>query len=73
MVWWKVFSVWDDLAAYHKGIDEIFSGNASGHDMQYRARRVSGEYDVCTCRGIVIRDPAGEPDYFVGTIRNHGI
>ncbi|MBR3108199.1 MAG: PAS domain-containing protein [Clostridia bacterium] len=63
----------DDLAAYHKGIDEIFSGNASGHDMQYRARRVSGEYDVCTCRGIVIRDPAGEPDYFVGTIRNHGI
>ena len=63
----------DDRAAYHKGIDEIFSGNASGHDMQYRAKRITGEYDVCTCRGIVIRDPAGEPDYFVGTIRNHGI
>ena len=63
----------EDRAAYHKGIDEIFSGNASGHDMQYRAKRVSGEYDVCTCRGVVIRDPSGEPDYFVGTIRNHGI
>ncbi len=62
----------DDRASYHKGIDEVFSGNASGHDMQYRARRVTGEYDVCTCRGIVIRDPSGEPDYFVGTIRNHG-
>jgi len=62
----------DDRAAYHEGIDEIFAGNASGHDMQYRAKRVTGEYDVCTCRGIVIRDPAGEPDYFVGTIRNHG-
>ena len=63
----------DDREAYHKGIDEIFSGNAAGHDMQYRARRPSGEYDVCTCRGVVIRDPAGNPDYFAGTIRNHGI
>ena len=63
----------EDRAAYHKGIDEIFSGNASGHDMQYRAKRVDGGYDVCTCRGIVIRDVSGEPDYFVGTIRNHGI
>ena len=63
----------EDRAAYHQGIEEIFSGNASGHDMQYRARRTTGEYDVCTCRGVVIRDPAGEPDYFAGTIRNHGI
>ena len=63
----------EDRAAYHQGIDEIFSGNASGHDMQYRARRTTGEYDVCTCRGVVIRDPSGDPDYFAGTIRNHGI
>ena len=63
----------EDREAYHKGIDEIFSGNAAGHDMQYRAKRVTGEYDVCTCRGVVIRDASGEPDYFAGTIRNHGI
>ena len=63
----------DDRASYHKGIDEIFLGNAAAHDMQYRARRITGEYDVCTCRGIVIRDPFGQPDYFVGTIRNHSI
>lgn len=63
----------DDRASYHKGIDEIFLGNAAAHDMQYRARRVTGEYDVCTCRGIVIRDPFGQPDYFVGTIRNHSM
>ena len=62
----------DDREAYHKGVDEIFSGAAFGHDMQYRARKVNGEYDVCTCRGVVIRDVLGEPDYFVGTIRNHG-
>ena len=63
----------EDRAAYHQGIEEIFAGNAASHDMQYRARRVTGEYDVCTCRGVVIRDATGEPDYFAGTIRNHGI
>ena len=63
----------EDRAAYRAGINEIFAGDASGHDMQYRAKRVDGTYDVCTCRGTVIRDSAGEPDYFVGTIRNHGI
>ena len=63
----------DDREAYHAGIEEIFSGNAAGHDMQYRAKRLTGEYDVCTCRGIVLRNSCGEPDYFVGTIRNHGI
>jgi diguanylate cyclase (GGDEF)-like protein len=41
--------------------------------MQYRARRQDGEYDVCTCRGVVIRDVNGEPDYFAGTIRNHSM
>ena len=61
----------DDREAYRKGIDEIFSGNSSGHDMQYRALKTNGEYDVCTCRGVVIRDAVGELDYFVGTIRSH--
>ncbi len=63
----------EDRKAYHQGIDEIFAGITSGHDMQYRARRITGEYDVCTCRGVVIRDLSGEPDYFAGTIRNHGV
>ncbi|MDO4807137.1 MAG: EAL domain-containing protein [Coriobacteriales bacterium] len=63
----------EDRADYHRGIDEIFAGNAAGHDMQYRARRTTGEYDVCTCRGVVIRDHLGEPDYFAGVIRNHGM
>ncbi|MCR5328681.1 MAG: EAL domain-containing protein [Saccharofermentans sp.] len=62
----------DDREAYRKGIADIFSGYTSGHDMQYRAKKADGEYDVCTCRGIVIRDLSGEPDYFVGTIRSHG-
>ena len=62
----------EDRESYHIGIAEIFVGNAMGHDMQYRARRVNGEYDVCTCRGYVVKDLNGEPDYFAGAIRNHG-
>ena len=63
----------DDRLAYRKGISDIFAGNASGHDMQYRAKRLNGEYDVCTCRGLVLRDEKGKPEYFGGVIRNHGI
>jgi diguanylate cyclase (GGDEF)-like protein len=58
----------DDRAAYHTGIDDIFSGKATRHDMRYRAKCVTGEYELCVCRGDVIRDPSGEPDYFVGKI-----
>ena len=59
----------DDRDDYHKGIDELFAGNASAHDMEYRALRADGTFDKCLCRGVVLRDLNGEPDYFVGSIR----
>lgn len=62
----------EDRENYHRSIDAIFSGKDAGHDMQYRARKPNGDYDVCTCRGVVIRDEHGEPAYFGGAIRNHG-
>lgn len=61
----------EDRGVFRAGIDDIFSGRSGGHDMQYRARRKNGEYDVCTCRGIVIRDQTGQPEFFGGAIRNH--
>lgn len=63
----------EDRESYHNSIDAIFSGSDSGHDMQYRARRRDGEYDVCTCKGIVLRNEDGSPEYFGGAIRNHGV
>ena len=63
----------DDRDTYHKGISDIFSANSSSHDMQYRAKKLNGEYDVCTCRGIVLRDIDNKPVYFCGAIRNHSI
>ena len=61
----------DDREAYNKGIDALFTGETTGHDMQYRARRADGEYDICTCRGMIINDMEGNPIYFGGAIRNH--
>ena len=63
----------EDREAYHDSIDDIFSGRDLGHDMQYRAQKTSGEYVVCTCRGVVINNEFGIPKYFGGAIRNHGI
>ena len=63
----------EDRKSYHKSIEDIFGGQDSGHDMQYRARKRNGEYDVCTCRGVVIEKPTGEAAYFGGAIRNHGL
>ena len=61
----------DDRAAYAASIKELFGGKVSEHNLQYRVRTKDGKYIVCTCRGVVIRDENGEPDYFGGTIKNN--
>ena len=68
---WEEYVHPDDRDAYHRGLDAIFSGTQTDHDMLYRARRPDGEYDICTCRGLVLNDASGVPIYFGGAIRNH--
>lgn len=63
----------DDREDYRSSIELIFSGNGEGHIMQYRARAKDGGYVVCTCKGIVLRNGNGEPEYFGGSIKNHGL
>ncbi|MBR1529619.1 MAG: EAL domain-containing protein [Oscillospiraceae bacterium] len=63
----------EDRKVYHQSIEAIFAGKDGKHDMQYRAKARDGTYAVCTCRGIVIRDEHGEPEYFGGAIKNHGL
>ena len=60
----------DDIAVYHSEIEKIFRGQAEGHDMQYRTKTANGEYVICTCRGTVLIDANGVPEYFAGSIRN---
>lgn len=69
---WEEYIHPDDRTAYHDSIERIFSYKDAGHDMQYRAKAADGNYVVCTCRGIVLRDESGKPYYFAGSIRNHG-
>ena len=63
----------DDRESYAESIAAIFSGSDGGHDMQYRVMDRQGRYVVCTCRGTVLPDEDGAPDYFVGTIHNNGL
>ncbi|MDE5584636.1 MAG: EAL domain-containing protein [Ruminococcus sp.] len=62
----------EDRERYRMSIDNIFSGRDKGHSMQYRAKAGDGNYVVCTCRGAVIKDENGDPEYFAGAIKNHG-
>ena len=61
----------DDRAAYEASIKELFENGGSEHNLQYRARTKNGNYIVVTCRGVIIRDEYGNPDYFGGTIKNN--
>ena len=61
----------EERALYHREINRIFFENGSEYDLSYRARRVTGAYDACTCHAVVLRDASGKPDYFIGTIQNH--
>jgi len=62
-----------DREKYRKEIEALFEGTQDTHDMQYRAMDKEGNYNVCTCRGIIMRDPEGRPRYFAGVIRNQTI
>lgn len=60
-----------DRQEYRDTLDNIFCYKTSGADIQYRARRADGEYDVCSALGIIIKDENGQSEYFGGVIRNH--
>ena len=62
-----------DRQAYHDGVNDVFQHRASGLDLQYRVRRADGQYDICSARGIVINDESGQPEYFGGMLRIHGL
>lgn len=63
----------EDRKSYHEKIGKYLSGGEIGHDMQYRAMARDGTYAMCTGRGIILRDDDGNPEYFGGTIKNHGL
>ena len=63
----------EDREQYRLDVEAIFSGRSSDHDMQYRVRKASGEYTVIACRGCVLFDVDGKPEYFCGTLRDQSV
>ena len=61
----------DDKSNYDKNINDIFNGTSNNHNLLYRAKAADGSYCKCTCKGAVIHNEKGDPDYFCGIIRNH--
>lgn len=61
----------EDRAAYLADITDVFSGKKAEHNLQYRMKTKDGSYIVCTCRGVLVRDENGNPDYFGGTVKNN--
>jgi diguanylate cyclase (GGDEF)-like protein/PAS domain S-box-containing protein len=61
----------EDRTAYLADITDVFSGKKAEHNLQYRMKTKDGSYIVCTCRGVLIRDENGNPDYFGGAVKNN--
>ena len=63
----------DDKVTFMNAMKDVFSGRTSSLNMQYRAMRFDGQYDLCTCHGIILRDTNGNCDYFCGSAKNHSV
>lgn len=70
---WATYIHPDDREEFISDVKKLFSGEQTTHNLQYRARNRFGQYVVCTCRGVVLKNDKGEPDYFCGAMTNHGI
>ncbi len=63
----------DDRDKYNEYINQVFTGAKVDPNNEYRAKNKNGEYVVCSCRGVVIKDYAGRPVYYACSIINKGI
>lgn len=72
-------SVWenrihpDDRDKYNEYIATVYSGKKADPNIEYRAKNKNGEYVICSCRGVVIKDYAGRPVFYACSIINKGI
>ena len=70
---WEALIHPEDRAVFEKDIEAVFAGRKKYHDVEYRMRNKKGEYVVCTCRGLITKKENGDPEFFVGTVINHGV
>ena len=68
---WAKHILEEERQMFEENIAAVFSGRSELHDMQYHAQRADGTFVVCTCKGTLLRDGKGEPEFFIGSIRNN--
>lgn len=72
-------SVWenrihpDDRDKYNEYVGQAYSGQKTSPNLEYRAKNKNGEYVVCSCRGVIIKDYVGRPCFYACSIINKGI
>lgn len=72
-------SVWenrihpDDRDKYTEYVGLVYAGQKAEPTFEYRAKNKNGEYVVCSCRGVVIKDYAGRPVFYACSMINKGI
>jgi PAS domain S-box-containing protein len=72
-------SVWenrihpDDRDKFTEYVSQVYAGKKVEPTFEYRAKNKNGEYVVCSCRGVVIKDYAGRPVFYACSMINKGI
>lgn len=62
----------DDLEAYVKDLNEVFTGKKRYHDITYRMKDATGYYINALCRGCMLYDTNNNPVIFAGVLNNLG-
>ncbi len=70
---WEIRIHPDDVEKYKEYINVVFSGQKADPNIEYRAKNKNGEYVICACRGVVIKDYVGKPVFYACSIINKGI
>ena len=69
---WGVLIHPEDKKGFLESNQDIADGRVEHHNIEYRARNVFGEWCWLRCRGRMVRDNEGKPEYFAGFITNMG-
>ena len=67
----KIWEQWVhpmDRDNYAKSVEATFKGHNDDFELSYQINDFNNNYVPCTCKGIVIRDHYGEPEYFGGVL-----
>ncbi len=71
-------SIWDerihpdDMSDYEKNFEDMMAGITPYHNCEYRIKNAKGEYIWVNCRGYMMYDENGVPEFFAGFVRNMG-